>query len=360
MSIFEKNYEWYCTTDDAEAMRKLMEETKGKRHAVYEKNAINAAAQYDAEECMEVLLDLAEMPMADSAALASSAGALAEKCVSMATRYVGRERMSGEEGERALASAIDASRGDSGLSTVKALLAAGASPKKGEVFVESPVSRAAKRGLSKIVEALLSAVGGRWTSEREGLGVNALHRAAEKGCAECVRLLTEAGVSPNERNGLGLGGQSPLHILAASGDEEIVDAAKILISFGASVNGKDENGDTPLHCLAKNVRMKFVEENVSCEKMVDLLVSAGAAVDAKNKAGETPVERAVKEGSWLVASALLRGGAEKGYVPMFSAEKEDRLSSKIKSFYQEAEALRERMELALEAGEATKKKKPTL
>ncbi|EAY16580.1 Protein phosphatase 1 regulatory inhibitor subunit 16A, putative [Trichomonas vaginalis G3] len=49
------------------------------------------------------------------------------------------------------------------------------------------------------------------------------------------------------------------------------ETAEVLISHGANMNEKDEDGNTPLHEAAKN----------NCKEIVELLISHGANINKK-------------------------------------------------------------------------------
>jgi ankyrin repeat protein len=77
-----------------------------------------------------------------------------------------------------------------------------------------------------------------------------------------------------------------------------------LIQHGADVNRSDVDGDTPLHYLTMNLS----DKNVGA---LNLLISSGASLEAKNNKGETPLLSAAR---WLNLSAvklLLNAGSDK-------------------------------------------------
>lgn len=84
------------------------------------------------------------------------------------------------------------------------------------------------------------------------------------------------------------------------------------LAQGAKVNGKDQNGWTPLHRAAFKGRMESVK----------LLLDHGAWVDVVDDSGYTPLHRAVEAGHVQVALALIAHGAKanmkglKGVVPL--------------------------------------------
>ena len=78
---------------------------------------------------------------------------------------------------------------------------------------------------------------------------------------------------------------TPLHF--AVWFNENIDIAKLLISEGASIDTKDNNGDTPLH-----VAVMFNENT----EIITFLTSLGANVNAKNNDGVTPLDIAKERG----------------------------------------------------------------
>nr|QLI56440.1 ankyrin repeat protein [Coriandrum sativum] len=100
-----------------------------------------------------------------------------------------------------------------------------------------------------------------------------------------------------------------LHRAARIGD---VSEIKRCLVEGAKVNGKDENGWTPLH------RAAFKGQTES----VKVLLNNGANIDMVDNSGYTPLHRAVEAGHVQVALALIGNGAKanmkglKGVVPL--------------------------------------------
>ncbi|KAJ3525625.1 hypothetical protein NM208_g11560 [Fusarium decemcellulare] len=97
-------------------------------------------------------------------------------------------------------------------------------------------------------------------------------------------------------------GRTPLHY-AISGRGDPAEQVEMLVSAGADVCAKDENGDTPLHLLFKRTWTLMVDRDgvaawhVSTKKLLDLFLSKGADINAPNKAGETPVFHYFREGA---------------------------------------------------------------
>ena len=68
------------------------------------------------------------------------------------------------------------------------------------------------------------------------------------------------------------------------GEAQVVDAIKLAVQLGASVNQTDPKGDTALHVAATRRR----------DLIVQALVDSGAALGASNQDGETPLAAALK------------------------------------------------------------------
>ena len=77
------------------------------------------------------------------------------------------------------------------------------------------------------------------------------------------------------------GGNTPLHYAALLKEKDITE---LLISYGADVNLKNNEGSMPLHWSAKHGN----------NAVYQFLISKGADANAKNKANETPQYLSVK------------------------------------------------------------------
>ncbi len=95
------------------------------------------------------------------------------------------------------------------------------------------------------------------------------------------------------------------HLLEQSSSIPSVDLMKVLLKHGADPNTGDNEGDTPLHFVARNfVGHPGHLENLS---LIHLLLEAGADISARNSAGETPLHCAARAETVL---EFLRLGAD--------------------------------------------------
>uniref|UniRef100_A0A8C3K9K5 Uncharacterized protein n=1 Tax=Calidris pygmaea TaxID=425635 RepID=A0A8C3K9K5_9CHAR len=138
--------------------------------------------------------------------------------------------------------------------------------------------------------------------------------AVAKGCLSEL----EKTLKGNDINALNSSSETLLHVAAANGHLAIME---YLISKGAKIDVKDKKGRTPLHRAAENghgdavkvyrnqhhfLHMAALKDESSLAKM---LLKAGASVDGKNERGQTALSYAVSLGSENTAKVLLEAGA---------------------------------------------------
>jgi ankyrin repeat protein len=104
---------------------------------------------------------------------------------------------------------------------------------------------------------------------------DALFLAAKSGSAEDVEELLKLGVDPSVTDHLG---NTPLHYSAGAGHTAVV--ARLVAHPKSQVNKPNNMGDTPLHKAAWR----------GSAETVKVLVSSGADLNAKNNNGERPVQ----------------------------------------------------------------------
>ena len=134
---------------------------------------------------------------------------------------------------------------------IKAILLASSGPASGQAFIEAAMASPEEKKLDKLKELLAAGVDINTRDAVHNVGYTALHWAAARGPASCVRLLLDKG---------------------------------------ALMNLKDKDGDTPLHRAVVNSRMDCVQ----------LLVERGADKTAKRNDGKSPLDLAGGEGEIAV------------------------------------------------------------
>jgi len=114
-------------------------------------------------------------------------------------------------------------------------------------------------------------------SSKDDFGYTLLYRAVGAGRKDIAELLLSKGADVNAKANNGM---TPLHLLAAALRHEYdKGVVELLLAKGADVNARDKDGKTPLHLAAE-----------ACHKDVaELLLANKAEVDAKDNTGKTPL-----------------------------------------------------------------------
>jgi len=154
---------------------------------------------------------------------------------------------------------------------VKALLDAGADTNGYDEFGQMALHVASSRGHIDVVRLLLVAGADADTSAPGGK--TALQEAMTLDRLEVAKCLIEAGADVNAATAKG---RICLHECSSA------EMAKLLMSHGSTLDSKDIDGDTPLHCAIRHGH----------PAVVGVLVDSGARVDIPNNAGKTAYQMA--------------------------------------------------------------------
>ncbi|ONK65081.1 uncharacterized protein A4U43_C07F33410 [Asparagus officinalis] len=156
----------------------------------------------------------------------------------------------------------------------------------------TPLEAAAAAGESLIVELLLAH--GASTEKTSASSWSALHFATASGHLEAMRLLTLKGADVNSPTS---DGRTALHLAV---EEHRRDCARLLLAGGARADIRGgPDGDTPLHIAA----------STGDEQMVKLLITKGSAglKEVRNFAGKTSYDAAAEGGHGRLFDMLKLG-----------------------------------------------------
>jgi ankyrin repeat protein len=149
---------------------------------------------------------------------------------------------------------------------------------------------AVKRGFVEITELLI--LNGAEINVKSFYGFTPIESAIYNGSVEIVELLISNGANLKIVDDKG--------IISSAINNKSLKLIKLLVSNGADINGKDIDGNTPLHYAVKS-------ENI---EIIKFLLSNGANVNLENKYNLTPIEFAVKKGSKEITELLISVGCD--------------------------------------------------
>jgi ankyrin repeat protein len=114
---------------------------------------------------------------------------------------------------------------------------------------------------------------------------------------EIIKLLLDKGANANSNNGHGSLVESAAYV-------QDMEALKLLVEYGGSVNVCDDFQGTPLHYAV----------NLEHPKVIRFLVAHGADLKATNKDGKTPADRAKAKGNSELAAFLTNPNEHQDYL----------------------------------------------
>lgn len=105
-----------------------------------------------------------------------------------------------------------------------------------------------------------------------------------------------------------IGGKSFIH---SACDSNIIDLVKLLISKGADINHKDENGQSPFHKLVKGATANSCSnENEKKFNFLQELINLGSNIESVDNDNSTPLYSALVNGNIDTIHFLLSNGAD--------------------------------------------------
>jgi hypothetical protein len=160
------------------------------------------------------------------------------------------------------------------------------------VSPEDPFVRAAQEDNLEALTALIAGMDVNLRDKRSG--TTALEHAVINANREMVQLLLSSGATVNGKNAAGE------TVLMMLDDDATSDLVWDLLNAGAGVNLKDNDGNTPLMRAATSNNLEALKA----------LLDAGAEVNIKNKQGRTALMLAASEGYVNSVRALVLAGAD--------------------------------------------------
>lgn len=181
--------------------------------------------------------------------------------------------------------------------------------------------KACSAGNHKLM-ALAIEQGVSWCEQSDG-DLNPLLEAISKGHAAAVKMMLKLGANPRKKDDAGL---EALHLTCCTAanqvgktlfinhqDKSSYEMAQQLLVHGAQINATTPNSDTALHLTVATGN----------SELTALLLRSGASVDIRNNDGQTPLHAATR--NWVfpeIIEQLLRKGAcpsaqdHQGYSPL--------------------------------------------
>lgn len=125
-----------------------------------------------------------------------------------------------------------------------------------------------------------------------------LHEACYYGNEMCARMLIQSKANKEAKTE---NQETPLHLAA---DNNNLNCVKLLVEYGANIDAESENKWTPLHLVSMKPHLNAVSS-------AEFLITNGADINCKDNQGLTPLHWAVFYNAEEMVKLLLQKGADK-------------------------------------------------
>lgn len=171
-----------------------------------------------------------------------------------------------------------------------------------ESGAETNIHRLARKGVKAEFIKCVKKEGKEVLSAKDGdYEQTPLHISAEEGKEEIVYLLVDK--YKVDINAVDKNGWTPLHSAAKHAHINIME---FLINHGAFVRALTNEGSSPLHYFVRNQ----ISDPSTCHRIITLLIQRGAEVNGQNKYGMAPIHQAAMRGRELCLLSLLNHNAD--------------------------------------------------
>lgn len=182
------------------------------------------------------------------------------------------------------------------VTLIKYLIEKGFNSERGDYEWRTPLHYAAAYGSENALGFLIDDA--TTIDKRSYQNWTPLHEACYYGNEMCARMLIQSEANKEAKTE---SARTPLHLAA---DNNNLNCVKLLVEYGANIDAESENKWTPLHLVSMKSHLNAVSS-------AEFLITNGADINCKDDQGLTPLHWAVFYNAEEMVKLLLQKGADK-------------------------------------------------